>query len=242
MASDLFGSVQEQRGGLLSDKVADQINHLIIDRNIKPGDRIPNEFELSKELNVGRGTIREAIKLLVARNCLVIRRGVGTFVSENTGQIDDPLGLNYIEDKVTLAKDLLEIRLRLEPWIAKLAAERITEEEKIELKKRCDQLEATVMSGKDHGEEDKEFHTYLAKCTHNMVIPELIPIITHTVYLFTRLRDPELLEGTTITHRQITEAVCRNDAREAEDSMRRHLQINLESIEKVEKSKEKELK
>lgn len=231
----MFDSVQEQRGGLLSDKVADQINQLIIDKNFKVGDRIPNEFELSKELNVGRGTIREAIKLLVARNCLVIRRGVGTFVAERTGQVEDPLGLNYFEDKYTLAKDLLEIRMRLEPWIASLAAQRITEDEKAELVRRCNELEQEVLSGKDHGDKDKEFHRFLAECTHNGVMPELIPIITHSVQYFSRLKDPKLLEGTTKTHREITEAVCHNDPGAAEDSMRRHLQMNINSIAKIKK-------
>ena len=233
MAKELFDFVQEQRGELLSNKVADRINQLIIDRNFKPGDRIPNEFELIKELNVGRGTIREAIKLLVARNCLVIRRGVGTFVAERTGQVEDPLGFNYVEDKITLAKNLLEIRLRLEPWIAALAAERITQEEKEELVRQCDLLEEEVLSGRDHGEKDKAFHTYLAKCTHNNVMPELIPIITHSVQFFTRLREPELLEGTVRTHREITDAVCRNDVAAAEEAMRRHLRINEKSIEKA---------
>lgn len=55
--------------------MADQINQVIIDQNINAGEKLPNEFELAARLNVGRGTIREAVKLLVARNCLEIRRG-----------------------------------------------------------------------------------------------------------------------------------------------------------------------
>ena len=69
-----------------------RINQVIIDQNINAGEKLPNEFELAAHLNVGRGTIREAVKLLVARNCLEIRRGKGTFVVEKPGQIEDPLG------------------------------------------------------------------------------------------------------------------------------------------------------
>ena len=80
----------------LPEQVAAQINQLIIDQNIGPEQKLPNEFELAERLNVGRGTIREAVKLLVARNCLEVRRGKGTFVVEKTGQIEDPLGFAYV--------------------------------------------------------------------------------------------------------------------------------------------------
>ena len=90
----------------------------------------------------GRGTIREAVKLLVARNCLEIRRGKGTFVVEKPGQIEDPLGFAYVKDKITLAVDLMELRLQLEPWVAQLAAQRIEETEKDTLRQLCEQVGA----------------------------------------------------------------------------------------------------
>ncbi len=62
--------------------IADKIIDLIESKELLPGDRLPSEQELMKELNVGRGTIREAIKSLVSRNIVEIRRGVGTFVAE----------------------------------------------------------------------------------------------------------------------------------------------------------------
>ena len=67
----------------LPERVADQLSQLIIDRKLTAEDKLPNEFELAEQLNVGRGTIREAVKLLVARNVLVIRRGKGTYIASN---------------------------------------------------------------------------------------------------------------------------------------------------------------
>lgn len=127
MAQDhsVFSNIQDNRTSSLAEQVADQINQVIIDQNINAGEKLPNEFELAARLNVGRGTIREAVKLLVARNCLEIRRGKGTFVVEKPGQIEDPLGFAYVKDKITLAVDLMELRLQLEPWVAQLAAQRI---------------------------------------------------------------------------------------------------------------------
>ena len=74
----VFSNIQDNRTSSLAEQVADQINQVIIDQNINAGEKLPNEFELAARLNVGRGTIREAVKLLVARNCLEIRRGEGT--------------------------------------------------------------------------------------------------------------------------------------------------------------------
>ena len=77
----MFKTVQRKNDGPLSERVAQQISSLIKEQNIGVGDKLPNEFELAESLNVGRGTIREAVKLLVARNCLEIRRGKGTYVT-----------------------------------------------------------------------------------------------------------------------------------------------------------------
>ena len=232
----LFKNVQQQKEIPLSEKVARQISKLIKERNIGIGDKLPNEFELAENLNVGRGTIREAVKILVARNCLEIRRGKGTFVTEEIGKVSDPLGFDYITDKVRLAEDLYEIRMQLEPWIAALAARRIREDEKEELRRRCAAVEERIASGEDHYEEDNAFHRYIAECTHNSVLPEIIPIITYSVQLFTRYKDPELLNSTRRIHRAIAEAICAHDPETAERSMREHVLGNLKNIEQLRES------
>ena len=117
----LFKTVQESKELPLSEKVANQISDLIKEQNIAVGDRLPNEFELAEKLNVGRGTIREAVKILVARNCLEIRRGKGTFVTAALGKVEDPLGFEFIKDKIKLSEELYEIRVHMEPWISSLA-------------------------------------------------------------------------------------------------------------------------
>ena len=73
------------------DLAVDQIIQVILDRDMKAGDKLPNEYDLARELGVGRSTVREAIKRLVARNILTARQGAGTFVSEKNGVPEDPL-------------------------------------------------------------------------------------------------------------------------------------------------------
>lgn len=81
------------------DLAVDQIIQVILDRNMKAGDKLPNEYDLARELGVGRSTLREAIKRLVARNILTARQGAGTFVSEKNGVPEDPLGLTFMMEE-----------------------------------------------------------------------------------------------------------------------------------------------
>lgn len=231
----LFKTVQQQKDVRLSEKVAIQISDLIKERNIGIGDKLPNEFELAESLNVGRGTIREAVKLLVARNFLEIQRGKGTFVTKELGKVTDPFGFEFMTDKIKLAEELFEIRVQLEPWIASLAAKRIREEEKVELQHRCEAVEKKIFAGEDHCEEDIAFHHFVASCTHNEVLREILSVVTYSVQLFTRFRDPDMLRRTIEDHRATTEAICANEPEAAQASMLKHIMSNFENIENLKK-------
>jgi GntR family transcriptional repressor for pyruvate dehydrogenase complex len=225
-----FNPISTRQVKPLAEQIADKINQLIIDRDLHTGDKLPNEFELASSLHVGRGTVREAIKLLVARNCLEIQRGKGTFVAQNIGIVDDPLGFAYVSDQLALSKDLIAIRLHMEPWICKLAAEQIHDDEKTELKKRCAAVTEKILAREDHRDADVRFHQYIAECTHNTVMPELIPIITYTVSIFTRFRDQDLLDETIETHQGITDAIIQRNGDKAAIIMKDHILANVDSL------------
>ncbi len=84
---------------LLPQQATEQIIKLIRENQLQAGDKLPNEFDMAGQLSVGRGTIREAVKILESRNIVEIRRGRGTFVCEHPGMMEDPLGLALVEDK-----------------------------------------------------------------------------------------------------------------------------------------------
>src|SRR5699024_8119113 len=72
--------IEEKR---LSDKIANDILTMItIENKYGPGEQLPNELELSEELNISRTTLSEAIRILVTNGILEIKRGRGTFVKE----------------------------------------------------------------------------------------------------------------------------------------------------------------
>ena len=106
--------MKKQRGNAtLTDTAVDDIIQLILDRNMKQGDRLPNEYDLARQLGIGRSTLREAIRRLVSRNILQVRQGAGTFVSDKRGVPEDPLGLTFMGHDPDLALDLLDIRMML---------------------------------------------------------------------------------------------------------------------------------
>lgn len=87
--------------------------------NRKEGTK-PNEFELAKKFGVGRSTIREAVKGLVSKGILEVRRGAGTYVISTSSLDEDPLGLSRLQDKYKLALELFDVRLMLEPEVVGL--------------------------------------------------------------------------------------------------------------------------
>lgn len=94
----------------LPKKIAEDIIAFILEENLQPEDKLPNETILCERLNVGRSSLREAMKALASRNIVTIRQGSGTYVASSTGVINDPLGLNFIKNKQKLIHDLIEIR------------------------------------------------------------------------------------------------------------------------------------
>lgn len=224
----------------LGAKIEDELMKYILQEPVEPGQKIPNEFELAEKFGVGRSTIREAVKGLVSRGILEVRRGSGTYVINTSSSDEDPLGLSKIEDKYKLALDLFEVRLMIEPEIAALASENGSEEELKKLKRLCDETEQLYRGGHNHVSKDIEFHTCIAKCSKNQVVETLIPVINTAVYTFANLTHRLLKEETLETHRAITDAILKRDSVGARCAMMMHLTYNRQTIVKILEERERE--
>lgn len=211
--------------------MVDKIIDLIESKELLPGERLPSEQELMKELNVGRGTIREAIKSLVSRNIVEIRRGVGTFVAENTGVVQDPLGFSFIDNKNKLVKDSMDVRLLLEPSIAKWAARNATESEILEIVELSNKIETAILNGEDYSDLDVEFHTKIAISSRNLVVENLIPILNTNIRTLIDVRHAVLKEHTILSHKKIAYAIQKRDEGMAEQLMKEHIEINQNYLE-----------
>jgi DNA-binding FadR family transcriptional regulator len=222
----------------LTERIEDNIISYIVDRKLKPGDKLPNEFILAETFCVGRSTIREVIKSLSSKGILEVRRGAGTFVCERKGRENDPLGLSLISDRYKLALDLLSVRLMIEPEIASQAAQNATAEDIEALRIQCERVEQKIKEGQDHIEEDIKYHAYIAKCSRNLVVETLVPMINSSVAMFGNITLRKLLPETMLTHRQVFEAISNHDYAGAKYAMTMHLLYNRNMIIQLKKESE----
>lgn len=77
---------------LLGSQIEDSLMEYILNEPVAIGEKLPNEFELAEKFGVGRSTIREAVKSLVSKGVLEVRRGSGTYVVSTSSLEEDPLG------------------------------------------------------------------------------------------------------------------------------------------------------
>lgn len=215
----------------LPQKIAEDIIAFILEENLKPGDKLPNETVLCQRLNVGRSSLREAMRALASRNIVTIRQGSGTYIASSTGVVDDPLGLSFINNKKKLIHDLMEIRFLLEPSIAALAAMHADDTEIKKIYKLCDDVEELLKAHKDHSDKDIELHTAIALSSKNIVVPRLVPVIFRSIPLLIESTGHTLCNETIESHREIADAIAAHDAVRAHDAMYLHLVYNRKQIQ-----------
>ncbi len=210
-------------GKLLTDRVADEIVRTIREKDLKAGDKLPNEFLLASDLGVGRSTIREAIKILVSRNIVEIKRGSGTFISYRNGVSEDPLGLEFLKDKTRVASDLLELRFMLEPRLASLAAANAGADEITAIAELCDECEQEMLAGEDFSEANTKLHAAIARASGNTVIPNIAVILCGPSSMMNGVPSEQMRTELVRTHREIVTAIAARDGTGAYDAMLLHL-------------------
>ncbi len=208
---------------LLAARTEEQLMAYIVNKPFRIGEKLPNEFELAGMFEVGRSTIREAVKTLVTKGILEVRRGAGTFVCSTNTTEEDPLGVSRLGDKYKSALELADIRHLIEPEIASRDAQYATDQDVRQLVQLCDETERLFLSGRDHTEKDTEFHTCIARCSKNRVLENLIPIVNNAIATFVDLTGNRLRTETIETHRAITNAIASHDAIGARCAMIMHL-------------------
>ena len=172
----------EFRKAKLSEQTSDRLYEMIVDEGrYAPGSKLPNENELSEALKVSRTTLREAVSFLVAQGVLEIRRGKGTYVSEDLPAAGmDLTSLAGLRSRVR-AKDLFEMRLIFEPATVALACQRATDDELAQIERKAQRMEHIAAEGGDWPLADQEFHWAIIKASHNEYMRRLYPIINSAV-------------------------------------------------------------
>lgn len=209
----------------ISDVITHQIEALILEGGLKPGDRLPPERELSARFEVSRPSLREAIKKLETRGLVETRRGGGTYVSSLLdASFANPL-MGLLHNHPEALYDLVEMRHALESVAAYYAAVRGTPDDKAALRQRFEAMLAVHSSvGSDPQTDaklDTEYHIAIAEAAHNVVLLYIMRglfnllhsgITTSLARLYTRAGNHEAICK---QHTELFEAIMAGDGERA---------------------------
>ena len=207
----------------LVDSAIEQLRAQIGSGAWQVGDRIPTEHELAALLQVGRNTVREAVRVLVHSGMLQSRQGEGTFVRSSS----DPAAVLHGVQRAGV-RDVLEVRGALETEAARFAALRHTHEDVARMRAALDAEEAILRdeperSGREATvEHDLEFHTALVESAHNPALTEVYRYFSASVRESMRSSsgDQDMPEVDLASHHALIDAVESGDPDAAEAACR----------------------
>lgn len=215
-----------QQRKILSDNVLIELENMIIS-GLRPGDKVPTEKELSELFGVGRSTIRESMKALVAKG-LIVRTTEGTFVSDHVEKcLVDPLNL-MVSMEIGKVRDLLELREIVELGAIRIAAEKIDDSAIAELKRLNWQLQEPGAGPEDLQDRDIQFHNVIAGATGNKVLVEFLNAIRRVIA--DHVEDIQVplqnIQGACGKHQNIISALEEHDPQRAHAAMKEYFRFN----------------
>ncbi len=232
----------------LVDTVVERIRTVIVEGQLRPGDRLPTEAELVKQLEVSRTVLREAVGRLEMLGLISVRGPRGMFVSEPGGML---AGFNLVRSALMLSpRELVkftEFRRAIECEAARCAAERATAADIAELEALCEEIRRDDLANQEAFRLDFRFHLKLAQLSGNEMMQNVMEVIREFIMASivegqpARQRDPEV---TYRGHMGIVKAIAAQDPDAAERAMRDHMNavlVTLREHEKKQQESEKNL-
>lgn len=207
-------------------QVEEQIRQLIESGQYNPGDKLPAEMDLCQRLGVGRGTIREAFRLLQARGYVEIKPGRGAFVSERLPG-EDMGAVEWLLQNELELRDAIDIRRALEPMAARRMAEQGGEEDV----QRLEQLHSCFMQAIQAGDAaqiaklDEAFHSAIIEGSKNHLLIAINQQVNQGMKTFRSktFQVPQNIRNAVVPHTRIMQAIQTRDGAGAESEMRAHL-------------------
>ena len=201
------------------------IRALLRPDRLGPDTKLPTERRLSEQLGVSRRSVRRALEVLEAEGHIWRRRGAGTFAGVGPAATDRSVS-NLVARSDFM--EVMEVRLRIEPPLAQLAAMRASAVEIARLKAVLARIdESTDSDARELW--DGAFHRRIAECAGNalyLAVFELVDRVRQNA-AWLRLRERARSEGQlslySAQHRAILEAIEARDPHRAGEAMRQHL-------------------
>ena len=153
--------------GSMVARVVERIQEAMLNRELKPGDFLPSEAELTLNLGVGKSTIREAVKMLQAMGVVEVRRGQGTIISESHSEsMVNPLIFQLILQNGD-PTSIIDLRTMFEPAYTIMAMQNATDDDVTYIGSTIERLEQAVRDNRQSADDDLAFHYAILESTHN---------------------------------------------------------------------------
>jgi GntR family transcriptional repressor for pyruvate dehydrogenase complex len=226
MASDTTAQILPVERRTLAGVVMQRIEDYVRNRPLGPGDPLPAQHELARQLGVSRPVVREALQGLAARGVLEIRPGSGVYVSDPAAM---PLADGRLEIEThEAALEALEARMVLEVEMAALAAERATDEDFARMDQVLARLKRASARQQLVSRITLDFHRALARSCHNSMLYRMSQVFARAqVAQGIRVEQalPDILAGEYENHLRLRDAVASRDPNRARAEMRHHLEV-----------------
>lgn len=226
--------VESPEGGLVGHAVG-SITRLMRERDMMPGDRLPSEADLARELQVSRTVVREAFRSLAAMRIIELATGRRATVA----RIDHgPMSLimeHGLQTEQINIQQVYDVRRTIEMRIAALAALRRTEGEAQALQAEVSALRETMGDPERMMQHDLRFHALLAQTCRNPVFALIIGsfqgLTAETWHIGWRSRTtPEAHERMITNHERIARAVAEGDPEAASAAMSDHFDESIRAL------------
>jgi len=201
-----------------------QFQKMLRDGTLAQGDRLPPERDLAAHFNVARSSLRQALKVLEILGVITQRVGDGSYLNSDVAAIlSVPLEFLFLLDDTTI-EDLTELRLLMEPGLARLAAQRATPEDIAMLKQSVLDLESSSTDKLKLVSADLLFHRAIFRASRNRTAGNLFHNIHRAmakmILVTSQLVD---LEHTLSFHQPIMRAIEKGDGDKAAKLMADHI-------------------
>ncbi|HIP79613.1 MAG TPA: FadR family transcriptional regulator [Kiloniellaceae bacterium] len=224
----------QARGRNRPQAVAEIIKTWIIDHGLAPGDRLPQEPQLIADLEVSKGTVREALRVLETQGLIRTRTGPGggAFITELDADHAAALLANHSFFKEISIADIYELRIALEPQLAFDLAGTITAEQIEELRTRMKVYTEPPRSISEEREQrvaELGFHEALAGFSDNPLLGFICGFMVRLLRDLTVCKriyeqpNPELRKRGLSYQEQLIKALIARDADEARAIMQAHM-------------------
>ncbi|GAA4712012.1 FadR/GntR family transcriptional regulator [Brevibacillus fulvus] len=219
----MLGANQERK---VYEGILLQINEIVSQQNLRAGDKLPSERELSEQLGVGRSSVREALRALELLGLIETRRGEGTFLKHyRHNRLIDILGYFLLRDFKT-KKDVLEMRKILELEAVRLACKRATPKYLEEMERNLQQTAERLNRGEYPWEEDYQFHRIVCRASRNSILHRIwTPLMEFGEGVRKEIGE-EAEQGRKLLaeHTKIAEAIISKNEIAAVEYMKNHLE------------------